>query len=197
MNEFLTQYGVALATFILIATAAIFRIITINRSINKKKGKTKMKKLLQKIWTFIEGLFSKFEQKVEKYVPVATNIVEAVKKVVESQTTGAVLEVIKFTIPGDTDDKIIDKAMELAKEYIPKIALQLNIIESITDIEDVNEQMIAVVNALKNANDDTKSDYWHELAAFILKQFADGKLTLGEAGAIVEYHYQNYVRPKA
>ena len=156
-----------------------------------------MKKLLQRIWAFIEGLFSKLEKEVEKLVPVATNIVQGVKKVVESGTTDAILEVIKFTIPGNTDDKIIDKAMEIAKEYIPKIAVQLNIIESVTDIEDVNDQMIAVVNVLKNANADDQSDYWHEIAAFILRALADGKITLGEAGAIVEYHYQNYVRPKA
>jgi len=196
MNENI-KYTIAIGAFLFVGLIALYQAILSNKDLNKKKEKIKMKKFLQKIWAFVVGMFSKLEQEVEKYVPVATNIVEAVKKVVESQTTGAVLEVIKFTIPGDTDDKIIDKAMELAKEYIPKIALQLNIIESITDIEDVNEQMIAVVNALKNANDDTKSDYWHELAAFILKQFADGKLTLGEAGAIVEYHYQNYVRPKA
>ncbi len=156
-----------------------------------------MKKLLQRIWAFIEGLFSKLEKEVEKLVPVATNIVQGVKKVVESGTTDTILEVIKFTIPGNTDDKIIDKAMEIAKEYIPKIAKQLGIIDAITEIEDVNEQMIAVVNALKDANDETKSDYWHEIAAFILRALADGKITLGEAGAIVEYHYQNYVRPKA
>ena len=196
MNENI-KYTIAIGAFLFVGLIALYQAILSNKDLTKKKEKIKMEKFLQKIWAFVVGMFSKLEQEVEKYVPVATNIVEAVKKVVESQTTGAVLEVIKFTIPGDTDDKIIDKAMELAKEYIPKIALQLNIIESITDIEDVNEQMIAVVNALKNANDDTKSDYWHELAAFILKQFADGKLTLGEAGAIVEYHYQNYVRPKA
>ena len=155
-----------------------------------------MKNLLTRIWAFIEGLFSKLEKKVEQYVPVATSIVEGLKKVVESGATGAVLEVIKFTIPGDTDDKIINKAMELAKEYIPKIAKQLGIIDAITDIEDVNDQMIAVIDVLKDANNETQSDYWHELAAFILKKLADGKITLGEAGAIVEYHYQNYVKPK-
>lgn len=155
-----------------------------------------MKNLLLKIWSFIEGLFSKLDKEVEKLIPVATNIVEGVKQVVESETTESVLQVIKFIIPGDTDDKIIDKAMKIAQEYIPKIAYQLNIIESITDIEDVNEQMIAVVNVLKHSNDDTKSDYWHELAAFTLKQLADGRLTLGEAGSIVEYHYQNYIKPK-
>ncbi len=155
-----------------------------------------MKKLFQRIWGFIEGLFSKLEQEVEKYIPVAVNIVEGVKRTVENKQFKSVLEIVKFAIPGDTDDKIIDKVMEVTQEYIPKIALQLNIIESITDIEDVNEQMIAVTNALKSANDEQQSDYWHELSAFILRRLADGKITLGEAGSIAEYHYQNYVKPK-
>lgn len=155
-----------------------------------------MKNLFKKIWNFIEGLFSKLEREVEKYVPVAVNIVEGVKRTVENKQFKSVLEIVKFSIPGDTDDKIIDKVMAVAQEYIPKIAIQLNIIESITDIEDVNEQMIAVTNALKSSNDEQKSDYWHELAAFVLRRLSDGKITLGEAGSIAEYHYQNYVKPQ-
>jgi hypothetical protein len=155
-----------------------------------------MKKLFQKIWYFITGIFSLIEFKVEELMPIATRVVEGLKKAVENNTTEMVLEIIKFSIPGNTDDKIIDKAMELVKEWIPKLALKLEIIDSISEIDTVNEQMIAIVNALKDANDDKKSDYWHELAAFILKQLADGRITLGEASAIVEYHYQNYIKPK-
>jgi hypothetical protein len=154
-----------------------------------------MGKLLRKIWRFIENLFSRVEEEVERYVPIAVNIVEGVKRTVESDQFISVTEIVKFAIPGDTDDKIIDKVLEITKKYISKIALQLRIVESITDIEDVNEQMIAVVNALKNANDEQKNDYWHELSAFILRKLADGKISLGEAGSIAEYHYQNYVKP--
>ncbi|MGM0377848.1 MAG: hypothetical protein ACQEQ0_13840 [Bacteroidota bacterium] len=153
-----------------------------------------MKKLFKKIWGFIEGLFVKAEEQVERYAPIAVNIVEGVKRTVENNQFKSAVEIVKFAIPGDTDDKIIDKVLAVVQEYIPKIALQLNIIESITDIEDVNDQMVAVVNALKHANADEQSDYWHELAAFVLKKLADGKITLGEAGSIAEYHYQNYVK---
>lgn len=153
-------------------------------------------KIFKKIWQFVIEIFASLESKVEKMTPIATNIVEGVKKALENPTVTSVIEVIKFTIPGDTDDKIINKALELAREYVPKIALRLEIINSITGIEDINDQMIAVVNALKNANDEQKSDYWHELATFILRKLADGKITLGEAGAICEYHYRNYIKPK-
>ena len=155
-----------------------------------------MKNIIQKVWSFVENIFTKLDNKIEKLIPVAANIVEGVKKALENEQVISVIEVVKFAIPGDTDDKIIDKAIGLAKEYVPKIALQLGILKSITDIEDVNAQMLAVVAALKDANADEKSDYWHELAAFILKKLADGKLTLGEAGAIVEYHYKNHIQNK-
>jgi len=153
-----------------------------------------MKNLFKKIWQWIEGIFSKMEGTVEKFMPVATNIVEGVKKAIENDQILIVLEVIKFTIPGNIDDKIIDKALELTRKYIPKIALQLQIINSITEIEDTNEQMIAVINVLKNASKEEQSKYWHELAKQILYALADGKVTWGESASIVEYHYKNYIK---
>lgn len=153
-------------------------------------------KFFAKLWAWLKSLWMSLDKKVEKLVPVATNIVQGLKKAVEDEQVLSVLEVIKFYIPGDTDDKIIDTAVKLIRKYAPKIALQLEIINSITGIEDVNEQMLAVVEALKYADPDKKSDYWHRLASEILKALADDKLTLGEAGALVEFHYTNYIKQK-
>jgi len=150
--------------------------------------------IFQKVWNWVKGMFGKIEQKVEDLLPVATNVVEGVKKAIENQQVLTVLEVIKFTIPGDTDDKIINKTLELAKQYVPKIALQLAIINSITEMEDETEQMIAVVNVVKTASKEEQSKYWHELAKQILYALADNKITWGEAGALVEYHYKNYIK---
>jgi predicted transglutaminase-like cysteine proteinase len=151
-------------------------------------------KLLNKIWKWVESLWAKADDAMDKLIPVATSVVEGVKKAVENETVLDVLEVVKFAIPGDVDDKIINKAVQLTQRYIPKIALRLGIVNAVMKLDSVNEQMLAVVNALKESNNDQKSDYWHELAAFTLKHLADGKLTLGEAGAIVEYHYRNHIK---
>jgi hypothetical protein len=151
-------------------------------------------KLMKKVWSWIRKMWKNLDKAVEKAIPVATAIVEGVKTAVENDQVKYALEIVKFAIPGDTDDKIIDKAMELAQKYIPEIALKLKIINSIAGIEDTNEQMLAVVGALKLANKDTKSDYWHELSAQILKALSDNKITLGEAGVLVEYHYKNYIK---
>lgn len=153
-----------------------------------------MGKLLRKIWKWVNKLWRSLDKEIEELIPLATKFVQGFKKAVESHQVGYALEIVKFIIPGDWDDKIIDKVMKLGKEYVPKVALQLGIIDSVLGIVDENEQMIAVVEVLKGANDDLKSDYWHELAQQILKALSDGKLTLGEAGALVEYHYKNYIQ---
>jgi len=162
--------------------------------INIIKIKT-MKKLLKKVWGWIEGIFSSIEKTVEKsFIPVATNIVEGIKNAIESDQISMINAIIKFAIPGDIDNKIIDKALKITRKHIPKIALQLQLINSITKIEDTNEQMIAVVNVLKNASKEEQSKYWHELAKQILYALADGKVTWGESASIVEYHYKNYIK---
>jgi hypothetical protein len=151
-------------------------------------------KLMKKVLKWIRETWENLDKAVGKAIPVATAIVQGLKTAVENDQVMYLLEIIKFAIPGNTDDKIIDKAMELAKKYIPEIAIRLKIINSIAGIADTNEQMLAVVEALKGANKDTQSDYWHELAAQVLKALSDGKITLGEAGVLVEYHYKNYIQ---
>lgn len=153
-----------------------------------------MKNLLKKIWEFVEKIFGKAEDEIMKLAPIAVKIVEGVKNTMDDSRFIPVIEIVKFAIPGDTDNKIIEKVLATAREYIPKIALQLNVIQSIGENATVNEQMIAVVEALKGLNQQDQSDYWHELAMYILRQLADGKISLGEAGSIAEYHYQNYVK---
>lgn len=154
-----------------------------------------MKNLFRKVWGWIEEIFSSLEKTVEKsFMPVATNIVEGLKKAIENDQVSMVLAVVKFAIPGNIDNKIIDKALKLTRKYVPQIALQLQLIDSITEIEDTNEQMIAVVDVLKNASKEEQSKYWHELAKQILYVLADGKVTWGESASIVEYHYKNYIK---
>ena len=149
--------------------------------------------IFQKVWKWIGDLFGKIEKKVEELIPIATNVVEGVKRAIENDQILTVIEWVKFAIPGDTDDKIIDKVLELTKEYIPKIALQLQIINSITDIEDKDKQMIAVLDVLKNASKKKKAQYWHELAKQVLYALSDDKITWGEAASFVEYDYRNRI----
>jgi len=159
-----------------------------------------MKKFLKNVWNWIVSTFNTVWNKVDEvvgtFLPVATNTVEAIKRVIENPLLNITVEVIKSFTP-DVDDKVIDKAVELLKEKIPQLALQLKIVDEIHGIEDKNEQVRRVLLVIGEGIDDEKWEkFLSGLAQEILYALADGKITWGEAGALVEYYYQNYVKPQ-
>lgn len=152
-------------------------------------------KILKKVWTWIESFWSKLDREVDKLLPFAINVTQTIKKGVENNQVLSAIEIIKIATP-DPVDAVIDKSVQWIQKNIPKIALQLEIIKSISEIQDVNEQMIAVVDALRDSSDEDWAKYWAEFSKQFLYAMADGKLTWGEAGALAEYHYRNYVKGK-
>ena len=99
-----------------------------------------MKKLLKKIWNFIKKIFDKLDDSVKVVVPTATKIVEAVKAVMDSPVDDVIAEILKRVIPGTTDDVLIDKVKEFIEKMLPKVLIELNLVNSISSIEDENEK---------------------------------------------------------
>lgn len=150
-----------------------------------------MKNILKKIWLFIANLWSALDALIEKYAPVAINVVNAIKKINES-TTGDIIETIVSTvIPGKADDAFIAILRAKLKEILPKVITALNMSEAIARIEDPNEQLKAIINAINLSPDETKNAYYHSISALILQALSDGKLTWSESVQIAEYYYTN------
>jgi hypothetical protein len=159
-----------------------------------------MKNFFKNVWNWIVQTFYKVWNKVDEvigsFLPVATNTVEAVKKVIENPLLNVTVEVIKSFTP-DVADKVIDKAVELLKEKIPQLALQLKIVDELHGIEDKNEQVRQILFVISQGVDNEKWEkFLSGLAQEILYALSDGKITWGEAGALVEYYYQNYIKEK-
>lgn len=155
-----------------------------------------MKKLLLKLWSFILKMISKIDDKVDELIPVATHVVEAVKKAVENPAFDITTQVVKNLIPGKTDDVIIDKAVLIARKYIPEISLRLQIIDQISDVEDPREQLIEIFGKLQDVSSQTWQKFCSQLAQQITIDMADGKITWGEAGVYVELYYLTYLKEK-
>lgn len=149
--------------------------------------------MFKKVWIWFKKLWSKLDDLSDKLIPLASAVVEGAKKAIEYKDFNMIVTVVKSLTP-DVADAVIDKAVELAKKYIPKIALQLEVIESLSDIEDVEEQMIAVFKKLEDISDEKWQRFCTGLAQEILVALADGKITWGEAGGFVEYYYRNYLK---
>lgn len=155
-----------------------------------------MKKLLKKIWDAIANLFRSLTGTTRRYVPYAINIVEAVKAVMDSPVDDVLLEILKRTIPGTADDVMIDKVKEVITKWLPKILVQLSLVDAISNIEDENERLKAILERLKLSSDEVKNVYYHGLASLILEKLSDGELSWSDSVAISEYYYANFVKSK-
>lgn len=145
-----------------------------------------LKTFLHNLWQSIKHLFDKVEEEVKKEVVVAIAIVQQIKVIVDSP----VADVVTALIPGTVDDQIKEKL----REWLPKILLELGMIQSIANMTNVNDQLNAILAKLKLSSDDTKNAFYHSLASLILTKISDGKLTWSDAVAIAEYYYQNHVK---
>ena len=149
----------------------------------------KLKVILAQIWAFLSGLFKKFDKFIDQFAPIAIKVVDAIKTVNES-TTGDIIEtILAAVIPGNADDKAIRVIRAKLKEILPKLLLQLNITQSIAAIENPNEQLKAIINAINMSPDEVKNMYYHVFSTKILEALSDGKLTWSESVHIAEYYY--------
>lgn len=153
-------------------------------------------KLLQNLIKWINGLWIKGDNQADKYVPIAVNVVQAVKKAIDSGNVDIIAGVVKNIIPGTVDDVIINKAVQIAKDRIPKLAIQLNIVKDILAIEGTPEQMQSALIALKNVFGPKWEMFCTGLAQEILVVISDGKVTWDEAWRLTKKYYDEYVKPK-
>lgn len=153
-----------------------------------------MKKLLQKIWNAIRLVFNKADEGTKRLVPIAINVVQGLKSVMDSPVDDILLSIIKAAIPGDADDILIDRITVVVREYLPKVLLDLKMVESIANIEDQNEQLKAILEQFKLSSDETKNIFYHGMSCLILEKLSDGELSWSDAIAISEYYYQNIAK---
>ena len=149
----------------------------------------KITTILKKIWKAIGKVFHKIDEETKKLIPIAVNIVEAIKNFEASSTMDFVEFVVTTAIPGDADDKIIAKVRSITKEWLPKILLELKVVQSITDLTDDNAKLQAILAELKLTS--TKGILYKGIAAKFLELMADGKFDFDDACNLVSYYFAN------
>jgi hypothetical protein len=142
-----------------------------------------LKSFIAGIWSAIKGLFHNLAEEEKKLLPIVIGIIQNIKVVADSP----VADVISALIPGDVDDKIRAKL----QEFLPKILMQLNMLNTCQSLQDPNEQLQCILTNLKLSSDDAKNIYYHGLASLILTELSDGKLSWSDCTAIAEYYYKN------
>lgn len=152
-----------------------------------------MKKLIQKIFAFIKKLYNKLVDETKELVPVAIKVVEGVKNVMDSPADDIALAIITTIIPSLPKDKISYYKLKL-EDYLPKLILELNLVNTIANETDVNKQLQMILEQLKLSSDEVKAEKYHTLASKILVVLSDGRITWSEAVILTEWYYQNFVK---
>jgi hypothetical protein len=153
-----------------------------------------MKKLIRKIWKAVQKAYSKIVDSTRQYVPIAIEVVEALKRVMDSDVDDVVAEIIKRVIPGKADDLLIEKIKTTVELWLPKILLELRMVQGVAQQQDVNTQLKAILAELKLSSDESKAIVYHGLATLILEKLSDGELSFSDSAAIAEYYYRSAIK---
>ena len=156
-----------------------------------------MKKFVKKVWESVKSLYDSLMLRTKRYVPVAINVVEGIKKVMDSPVDDVILAIVEAAIPGDADKALIKRVKTVVEKWVPKILLELKLVDSIANMDNINDQLIAVLAQLKLSSDETKSIVYHGLASLIIEKLSDGKISWSDSVAISEYYFTNFVNNKS
>lgn len=152
-----------------------------------------MKKLWIKISNFIKRLYIKLVDETKIYIPIAIKVVEVLKQILDSPVDDIILTVVGALVPNIPANKLATIKDKIQAE-LPKILIELNLVNSIAGIEGTNEQLQAILNQLKVSPDNVKAEKYHTLASKILIILSDGKIGWGEAVIFTEWYYQTYIK---
>lgn len=137
--------------------------------------------VFSKIGTWFRIAMLKGKQFLKKEVPTAIKVVEMIKQFVESPATPLLVRLI----PGEVDDVV---AAQL-KLWLPKILIQLNLVNDIASLQTNDEIVQAVINRLREIPKVDRKAKYLEIASKLSTFLIDGKLTWEEIVVLVQTAY--------
>ena len=154
------------------------------------------------IFKKIANLFKKAETEVHKFVleisdfalahcKDAVNVLQAIKKGIDSNTFKTLKDLVVTLIPGTTDDVIVNAVVAVLDEDLPKSCTALGIVYDAASKGTDVEKLAAIMQGISNTTTDKKAKIYTELAAKIATQLSDGKLSWNEIIVDTQYIYSN------
>lgn len=138
-----------------------------------------IKNLLKSIGEWVHGMWDKLNDKAKELIPIAVNIVEGIKTFNDSTVADFVEHIVTTAIPGTADDLLVEKVRKVLKEWLPKILLELKIIDSVSQLTDDNEKLKAILTELKLTS--TKGILYKGIAGKFLELMSDGEFSFDDA----------------
>lgn len=153
-----------------------------------KKLIAKIKALANKVWQAVEKAWNKLPSESKEYVALAVKVTQAVKELIqEGSFSGDFFDAVVARIPGGLDNLALAKA----RQYIPVLLVKLSLSQSVLEIEDDQERLVAVIERVRLFDDDQREAFWDAFAKKVLQYSSDGELDWSDCNAIVKWYFDN------
>lgn len=140
----------------------------------------------------ITGAYEALDELGHKIVPIAVDVVQALKTFTASSSFDIATQIVAAAIPGIKDDAIIAAVKTWLKKELPKIAIQLQIVNSINNLMGPDAKVKAIINKLQGM--DGRGADCLEFAAQLSLYLSDGKLSKSELKAAANDYYNKFVK---
>lgn len=144
-----------------------------------------LSKLLKAIGKFFSRLWNGLLPELKKAIHVGVVITNAIKEF-DTKNSG-VVDIITAIIPGNLDNKIVAKL----REQLPKICIELKLVDATLGLTDPNEIVAAAVKAMQQLSGDYKSAFLNSFSIIVAQVAADGKLDWNDAAYLLKWYYDN------
>ncbi len=146
-----------------------------------------MKKLIQSIVAFVSKLFRNLPALLKNSVPIGITITNAIKNFDDKNPEAA--DILTAIIPGDLDDKI----KVLLRANLPKVVVELRLVDATLGLTDPNEIVVAASKVLQTIKSDysVREGFLNNLAIVISQIASDGKLDWNDAAYLIKYYFDH------
>jgi len=153
-----------------------------------------MKKLkfIAQFFKWVKNLLSKLGDLADESVKTGVKVTQSIKKLAQSEIAGSLLDVIKLALP-DAGDEIVNKIFNSATETLPRLAIQLGIINSQKD-EPTEEKLKKFFKEIVHSDDATWDKYWSMISQEFIVFISDGKINWPESGVLSKIWYDSNLK---
>jgi hypothetical protein len=151
--------------------------------------KNTMKKLFEKLTSFVRGALGLAFDQFRTHAEVAVKMTANIKKIVESP----IGDTIVTLIPGDIDNKILAKL----RQVLPQVLERMLILSNIVKENDTNTDVIeSIISHLKNLHPEARVSFWVLFSAELNRALSDGKIEMAEAFVLSQMVYLEIKKDK-
>lgn len=146
-----------------------------------------MKNLFKQIVIWVKSVLGGLLDHFKVFASIAVDITAKLKFIVESEALDTTVDLI----PGNLDNKILDKV----RLIIPFVVKKVSIASGIASESDSNSEAIdKFIAHLKSLNPEGRKVFWVTFAAELNIALSDGKISFSEAVILTQLIYTEFIK---